>query len=70
MVNQNGKSYSARVPVEVGGSNIDNVMLTIGGGLEVNGHVQIEGNSSVRLTSIRVNMEPREFGLSLERCQR
>src|SRR5712691_3323200 len=63
VVNQKRKSYSARVPVEVSSSNIDNVMLTIGGGLEVNGHLQIDGNSSVRLTSIRVNMEPREFGI-------
>lgn len=61
-LSQGNKTYSARQPVDVGSSNIDNVMLSIGSGAHVTGVVRIDGETSTSLTSIRVTLQSREPG--------
>ncbi len=51
----------ARLPLEVGESNIDNVVLPIQPGFQVTGRLRVEGDASVRLTSIRIMLRPPEI---------
>jgi protocatechuate 3,4-dioxygenase beta subunit len=45
---------SARVAVDVGSSDVENLSLTIGPGMEVTGHLRVEGDKSANLTAVRV----------------
>jgi hypothetical protein len=63
-VNQAGTTQSIRMPVDVGGSDISDVTLAVGPGVEVNGHVRIDGDSAVRVNSIRLSLQPRETGFA------
>jgi hypothetical protein len=60
---QNGKAYSATMPVEVGDSNIDGLIFTIGSGVTVAGRVRVDGDTSVDLSKVRVRLGPREIGM-------
>jgi protocatechuate 3,4-dioxygenase beta subunit len=61
-LNTAGKTFSARVPVEVGGSNVEGVSLTIRGGVPVSGRVRVEGETAVNLAQVRLNLLPAEPG--------
>jgi protocatechuate 3,4-dioxygenase beta subunit len=56
-----GMTHSTLLPVDVGGSDIEDATLTIGPGIDLNGHVRIDGDSTVRLSSIRVALQPRDL---------
>jgi hypothetical protein len=45
-VNAADKAYSARVPIEVGSANLENVMVIVGAGLTLSGQVRVEGDSA------------------------
>jgi uncharacterized surface anchored protein len=60
VANRGGKSYSASQPLEIGNQNIENVSLTIGPGLEIDGRVRVEGNSQSSLTRVRAALQSRE----------
>jgi hypothetical protein len=61
-VNEDGKIYSARMPVDVGGSNIEDLNVTIGPGTEVEGAVRVEGEARKDLSNVYVQLQPRETG--------
>jgi protocatechuate 3,4-dioxygenase beta subunit len=54
------RSYRARVPVEVTNTNVDDVNLTIGPGMDLVGRVLVEGTGTVDLSDLRVWLEDRE----------
>ena len=59
-VNDGGRSYSASVPVDVGNSNMENVSLAIGRGVDIDGKIRIEGDTKRDLTTVNVNLRPRD----------
>jgi hypothetical protein len=62
MINDGSKSYQARAPIDVGDTNIEKANLTIGPGIEVTGHVRIEGTETADLSNLRLMLQPRENG--------
>ena len=53
----------ARVPVDVGGTNVEGLNIVIGPGMTVKGHIRAEGDSAaVDLSNVRLNLQPREPG--------
>jgi protocatechuate 3,4-dioxygenase beta subunit len=59
-----GKVYSARVPLEVGNSDVDGVSLAIGVGVNINGHVVWDGKPSLEDTDLTVTLRPADMGWS------
>jgi len=66
------RALSARLPLQAGSSNIDNVTLTINPPMELSGRVRIDGSSpaAASLSSIQVNLirkyaVPMSFGADL-----
>jgi hypothetical protein len=59
-MNADGKNYSAKVSLDVGASNIDNIGITLDPGLALKGQVRIEGGTTQSLTDARVRLLPRE----------
>ena len=56
-------SRQARVPVDVGGTNVEGLNIVIGPGITVKGHLRAEGDSAtVDLSNVRLNLQPRESG--------
>src|SRR5260370_21247414 len=62
VINDGSKSYQARAPIDVGGTNIEKANLTIGPGIEVTGHVRIEGTETADLSNLRLILQARETG--------
>ena len=62
VINEGSRSYQARAPVEVGNINVERVNLVIGAGIEVTGHITIEGTETVDVSNVRVMLQPRETG--------
>ena len=56
------KMYSARVPLEVGIQNIDNVNITIGPGMVLTGRVRADRETTQSLSGVRVRLMPRDSG--------
>lgn len=63
--NQGNRMYSARQPVDVGSSNVESLVLSIGAGAHVTGVVHLDGETSASLTSIRVILQQREPGIMM-----
>ncbi|HWU39604.1 MAG TPA: carboxypeptidase-like regulatory domain-containing protein, partial [Candidatus Acidoferrum sp.] len=62
-LNEGGMSRQARVPVDVGGSNVEGLNIVIGPGITVKGYLRAEGDSAtVDLSNVRLNLQPRESG--------
>jgi protocatechuate 3,4-dioxygenase beta subunit len=57
-----GKSYTARTAIQVGGSNIEGLSLTIGGGVPVTGKVRVEGETTESLAKVQVMLQAAEPG--------
>jgi hypothetical protein len=57
------RTYSARVPVDVGNSNVDDVTVTIGLGLEISGTVRVDGESKTAPPNVRILLSLREPGM-------
>jgi hypothetical protein len=62
VINDGSKSYQGRAVIDVGSSNIEAANITIGPGVEIPGHVQIEGSGTADLANVRVMLQPRETG--------
>jgi hypothetical protein len=56
------KSLSARLPLDVGNSPIDNLVLTLNPGQALTGHIRVEGQATVKLSDIRLSLRPDEPG--------
>ena len=54
------KRTSARLPIEVTDSDIDNVALILSEGVDINGRVRVEGNLSLKDRRIRVTLSSDE----------
>jgi hypothetical protein len=50
------KSYMAERPIQVGAADIEGIELTLAPSVDVHGLVRIEGNASVKLSQLRVNL--------------
>ena len=62
VMNTVGKTFSARVPVDVGASNLEGLSLTIRGGVPVTGRVRVEGETAVSFAQVHLNLVPAETG--------
>ena len=60
--NAQGKTFTARAPIEVGGTNIEGITLAIRGGVPVSGRVRVEGESSASIGQLRVTLQPAAMG--------
>jgi protocatechuate 3,4-dioxygenase beta subunit len=54
-----GRNYNARLPVEVGNNNVDNIGLVLAPGMEIVGHVGLEGTAKVSLTGLNIFLSSR-----------
>jgi hypothetical protein len=63
MWNTAGRTFSTRVPVDVAGSNLEGVSLTIRGGVPVTGRVRVEGEATVSFAQLHLNLVPAEPGV-------
>ena len=62
MANVPGKAYTARIPVQVAGADIDNLAITIYAPLTIEGRVTIDGDTSEKLGNLHVALGPFEAG--------
>jgi len=51
--------YSARVPLQSGGGDLDGIELRLLPPIELAGQIRIEGQTTARLSQIRVDLEPK-----------
>jgi hypothetical protein len=59
-MNEDGKMMSARIPLEVGNSSLEDITLQPGPGLGINGRVKIEGQEpDTKITNMRVFLQPK-----------
>ena len=61
-VNMQGKYFTARTSIQVGGSNIEGISLTVRGGVPVSGQVRVEGETTQSIASVRLLLQPAETG--------
>ncbi len=54
--------YSARMPLEVGSSNIEDIELSLQPPLEVHGHITIEENGDLKGAQVNVSFQPKVSG--------
>ena len=57
-----GKTFTARTAIQVGGSNIEGISLTIRGGVPVRGRVRVEGESTESIARVHVMLQAAEVG--------
>jgi len=60
--NDESGRYSARMPIEVGNSNIDGIELTMQPPGEVHGRVIVEENGDLAGAALNVNLQPKSTG--------
>jgi hypothetical protein len=60
---QNGKTLSSKLSIEVGQSHIEGLLFTVGPGVAVSGRVRVEGDATVDISKVKVRLQPREIGL-------
>jgi len=53
--------FVARQDLDVGSSNVENVVLTISPGVEIRGTARLEGTAKVDLSAVRIGLQPREM---------
>jgi hypothetical protein len=62
-----GKTLRGRTLVEVGDRDLEDVEAAVGPGLDIGGHVHVEGSASVDLSRLEVSLSPRDsFGSGFE----
>jgi hypothetical protein len=61
-VNAQGKSFAARMAIQVGGANVEGITLPIRGGVPVSGRVRVEGETTQSIGSVQVLLRPAETG--------
>jgi protocatechuate 3,4-dioxygenase beta subunit len=57
-----GKSYSTRVPIEVGSADVDGVAVNIAPGVNVSGRISWDGPAALENNDLTVNARPAESG--------
>ncbi len=57
---QDGKTYLARQPLDVGSADVQGVSLVIAAGSDLAGRVSIEGTADISLTTLHVYLQPNE----------
>jgi hypothetical protein len=63
MANEGGISQQARMPIDVGVTNVEGLNVVIGPGIRVKGHVRAEGGSTAAdLSTVRLSLQPRDPG--------
>jgi hypothetical protein len=62
VVNDEGKTYSTRMPVDVGASSLENITLVVNPGLDVTGTVRMENDAKQDFSNVFVRLTPRETG--------
>ncbi len=55
-----GKQLSARQPIEVGNTDLEGVVVTLGQSVALRGRVRVEGNSALSLGTLNVFLQPKE----------
>jgi hypothetical protein len=60
--NADNKQYSARLPLEVGNSNIEGIELDMQPPAEIDGHVVIEENGDLKGANLQVFLQPKVMG--------
>jgi 5-hydroxyisourate hydrolase-like protein (transthyretin family) len=56
------RNFAVRVPLQVGGSNIEGISLTIRDGVPVSGRLRVEGETTESLAQVRVMLQQAEIG--------
>jgi hypothetical protein len=56
-----GNRYVARVPVNVGNSNVEGVELTLKPGMDIAGTVSVEGQTKIDVSQLNVSLQSKEF---------
>ena len=59
-INDSERSFSVRQPLEVGSGNIDNLTVTIQPGMELAGHIRVEGEAAATLSDLQVSLRTRD----------
>ena len=59
-IQERGKSLAARMPVEVGNSNVENLSITINPALSLTGQVRLDGQTAASVSTVQVSLRPRE----------
>jgi hypothetical protein len=59
-IEANGKLYTTRQPLEVGDTDIEGIVLTVGAGVTLKGRISVEGQSKLNLGSLQVALPPGE----------
>jgi protocatechuate 3,4-dioxygenase beta subunit len=60
--NEGMKSYSARRPLEVGGANVEDVILTVAPGVAVTGRARVDGEAALPFANVQINLMPFQTG--------
>jgi protocatechuate 3,4-dioxygenase beta subunit len=60
----NRPSYMIRQPLEVGSSDVNDVVVSIQPPASVNGRLKVDGATTTKLTALRVNLTPQDTGVS------
>jgi hypothetical protein len=55
-----GKRLSAREPIEVGNTDLEGALISLGQGVTLRGRVRVEGNSALSLGTLNVSLQPKE----------
>jgi hypothetical protein len=55
-----GRSFSAKMPVEVGAGNVENLSLTLNPGVTVSGVVRLDEKATADVTQTQVSLRPRD----------
>lgn len=61
---EEGKNYSARMPLEVTNTDIEGVTLNVTRGLDIKGQLRVEGAALSSLGSLGVNLQPKNEVIS------
>lgn len=56
-----GNRYVARVPVNVGNANVENIEVTLKPGMEITGAISAEGQTKIELAQVNISLQPKEF---------
>ena len=60
--NEENRRYTARLPLEVGTSNIEGVELNLQPAAEISGHVVIEENGDLKGANLNIQLQPKVSG--------
>jgi len=64
-VSDGEKNISTRQPVDVGSNNVENLSVTIPPGMELTGHVRVDGQSTASLSNMRVILRTQDSGAGM-----